>query len=105
MSTPTTSSSDVCITAPGCLGCGRQLPAGRSRRFCCPACRQAAYRRRAKPRPPKSSRYRLAGHGCKAPSTNAPNARPATSPSNGAPTAHSPAGALAQEETAPAAMR
>jgi len=48
---------------------------------------------------PKSSRYRLAAHGCKAPSTNAPNARPATSPSNGAPTAHDRVDALDQEET------
>jgi len=105
MGTPTTPSSDVCVTAPGCLGCGRQLPAGRSRRFCCPACRRAAYRRRHQPETQKSSRYRLAAHGCKGPSTNAPNARPATSPNNGAPTAHDRVGALDQEETAPAAMR
>jgi hypothetical protein len=41
--------SDVYVTAPGCPACGRQLPAGRSRRFCSPACRQAAYRRRHQP--------------------------------------------------------
>jgi len=52
MSTPTTSPSDVCVTAPGCLGCGRQLPTGRARRFCCPACRQA-YRRRHQPETPE----------------------------------------------------
>ena len=45
MSMPTPS-SDVCVTAPSCPACGQQLPAGRSRRFCTPACRQAAYRRR-----------------------------------------------------------
>ena len=46
MSTPAPS-SDVYVTAPGrCLACGQPLPAGRSRRFCSPACRQAAYRRR-----------------------------------------------------------
>ena len=38
--------SDVSVTAPGCPSCGRPLPTGRSRRFCSPACRQAAYRRR-----------------------------------------------------------
>jgi len=37
---------DVSVTAPGCDACGQPLPAGRSRRFCCAACRQAAYRRR-----------------------------------------------------------
>jgi hypothetical protein len=37
---------DVSVTAPGCPACGATLPAGRSRRFCSPACRQAAYRRR-----------------------------------------------------------
>jgi hypothetical protein len=45
MSTPTPS-GDVSVTAPGCPACGQQLPAGRYRRFCSPACRQAAYRRR-----------------------------------------------------------
>jgi len=61
MGTPTTPSSDVCVTAPGCLGCGRQLPAGRSRRFCCPACRQAAYRRRHQPetRSPRATAWPL----------------------------------------------
>jgi predicted RNA-binding Zn-ribbon protein involved in translation (DUF1610 family) len=37
---------DVSVTAPGCAACGQPLPAGRSRRFCSPACRQAAFRRR-----------------------------------------------------------
>lgn len=45
MSTPTPS-SDVSVTATSCPACGQQLPAGRSRRFCSAACRQAAYRRR-----------------------------------------------------------
>jgi len=45
MSTPTPS-GDVSVTAPGCPACGQPLPAGRPRRFCSPACRQAAYRRR-----------------------------------------------------------
>jgi len=48
MSTPPPS-SDVSVTAPGCPACGQQLPVGRSRRFCSPACRQAAYRRRHQP--------------------------------------------------------
>ena len=38
--------SDVCVTARRCPACGLNLPAGRSRRFCSHACRQAAYRRR-----------------------------------------------------------
>jgi hypothetical protein len=41
----------------------------------------------------------------KAPSTNARSARPATWPSNGAPTAHGPANASAPAESAPAATR
>jgi len=45
MSVPTPS-GDVSVTAPACPACGQQLPVGRSRRFCSPACRQAAYRRR-----------------------------------------------------------
>ena len=45
MNTPTPS-GDVSVTAPGCDACGAPLPAGRSRRFCSPACRQAAFRRR-----------------------------------------------------------
>ena len=45
MNTPTPS-GDVSVTAPGCDACGQPLPAGRSRRFCSPACRQAAFRRR-----------------------------------------------------------
>lgn len=51
MSTPTAPSSDVSVTAPSCLACGQQLPSGRSRRFCSPACRQAGYRRRHRPDP------------------------------------------------------
>jgi len=39
-------SSDVSVTAPGCAACGGPLSAGRSRRFCSSACRQAAFRRR-----------------------------------------------------------
>ena len=38
-----TPSGDVSVTAPGCDACGQPLPAGRSRRFCSPACRQAAF--------------------------------------------------------------
>lgn len=34
---------------PGCLACGQPLPPGRSRRYCGPACKQAAYRRRNQP--------------------------------------------------------
>jgi hypothetical protein len=45
MSTPTPP-GDVSVTAPTCPACGAPLPVGRSRRFCSPACRQAAYRRR-----------------------------------------------------------
>ena len=48
MSVPTPS-GDVSVTAPACPACGQQLPVGRSRRFCSPACRQAAYRRRHQP--------------------------------------------------------
>jgi hypothetical protein len=54
--------SDVSVTPPGCAACGSPLPAGRSRRFCSPACRQAAYRRRHQsvsaeaPLPPRRSR-------------------------------------------------
>lgn len=41
------------VTATGCQACGRPLRDGRSdRRYCSPACRQAAHRRRqAQPRP------------------------------------------------------
>ena len=76
MSTPTPP-GDVSVTAPGCPACGQPLPAGRSRRFCSAACR----------RPPTVDATkglhllpscRRAGHGCKAPSTNAQNAIPAT---------------------------
>src|SRR5450759_3154269 len=45
-----------------------------------------------------------AGHGCKAPSTNARTARPATWPSNGARTAHDPANAWALVVSAHAAV-
>ena len=41
---------------PACRHCGAALPAGRSRRYCSPPCRQAAYRRRAsaaRPGPPQ----------------------------------------------------
>ncbi|MBA3529374.1 MAG: hypothetical protein H0T91_08725 [Propionibacteriaceae bacterium] len=65
MNTPTTPPSDVSVTAAGCLTCGRQLPIGRSRRFCSPACRQAAYRRRHQPAaaevPPPPVQSRLHG--------------------------------------------
>jgi len=65
MNTPTTPSSDVSVTAAGCLVCGRPLPVGRVRRFCSPACRQAAYRRRHQPATPPvplpTQRSRLAG--------------------------------------------
>jgi predicted RNA-binding Zn-ribbon protein involved in translation (DUF1610 family) len=52
MNTPPPS-SDVSVTAPRCPACGQQLPTGRSRRFCSPACRQAAYRRRHQPDAPQ----------------------------------------------------
>jgi len=53
MGTPSAPSSDVCVTAASCVCCGRQVPAGRARRFCSPACRQAAYRRRHQPDTPE----------------------------------------------------
>ena len=57
--------SDVSVTAPGCAACGAPLPAGRSRRFCSPACRQAAFRRRhqsaAAQNPLQPRRSRLEG--------------------------------------------
>lgn len=60
-----TPSSDVCVTASTCLACGQPLTAGRSRHFCSPACRQAAYRRRHQPVaqqvPLPRSRSRLQG--------------------------------------------
>jgi predicted nucleic acid-binding Zn ribbon protein len=37
---------DVSVTPPACPACGAPLPAGKARRFCSPACRQGAYRRR-----------------------------------------------------------
>ena len=58
-------SSDVSVTAPGCAACGGPLPAGRSRRFCSSACRQAAFRRRhqsaAAQNPLQPRRSRLEG--------------------------------------------
>jgi len=65
MDTLKTPLSDVSVTA-SCLVCGGQLPAGRSRRFCSPACRQAAYRRRhqttgREATPPPGHRSRLQG--------------------------------------------
>jgi hypothetical protein len=39
-------SGDAYVTAPACPVCAGPMPAGRSRRFCSPACRQTAYRRR-----------------------------------------------------------
>lgn len=62
----TTPSSDDTVTPPRCPACGERLPAGRARRFCSPACRQAAYRRRHQPEPPHEvplprSRSRLDG--------------------------------------------
>jgi len=66
MNTPVAPLSDVSVTAPACAACGGQLPTGRSRRFCSPACRQAAYRRRHQPdvqtaAPPPRGRSRLQG--------------------------------------------
>jgi hypothetical protein len=43
-------SRNVCVTA-SCGACGRQLPAGRARRWCSDACRQAAFRRRHRSQP------------------------------------------------------
>ena len=64
MSMPTPP-GDVSVTALACPVCGQPLPAGRSRRFCSPACRQAAYRRRhqtaALVAPPPPRRSRLEG--------------------------------------------
>ncbi len=54
METPTPP-SDVSVTAPACPACGQQLRAGRSRRYCSPACRQAAHRRRHQPLAPTVS--------------------------------------------------
>ena len=53
MNTPTPP-GDVSVTAPGCPACGQPLPASRSRRFCSPACRQSAYRRRHQDAPPQT---------------------------------------------------
>jgi len=103
MSTPTPP-GDVSVTAPGCPACGQPLPAGRSRRFCSAACRQPAYRRRHQRVAPVAV-LPPAGHGCKAPSTNAQNATSATWPSNGALTAHGPAGASVPAVSVQAARR
>ena len=46
MPEPTAPSGDASVTAARCPICGQTLPAGRPRRWCSPACRQAAYRRR-----------------------------------------------------------
>ena len=70
-----TPSGDVSVTALGCAACGQPLPASRFRRFCSPACRQAAFRLRhqsAVTETPLQPRL----HGWKAPSTNARSARP-----------------------------
>ncbi len=63
--------SDGCVTARRCPACGLNLPAGRSRRFCSPACRQAAYRRRHQqptppqiPLPPRRSRLKGTVYEC-----------------------------------------
>jgi hypothetical protein len=99
-----TPSGDVSVTAPGCAACGAPLPAGRSRRFCSPACRQAASAGATKALRLKP-RCSAAAHGCKAPSINARIARPATWPSNGAMSAHDPANASALVVSAHAARR
>ena len=54
MPEPTAPSRDAPVTAASCPICRQDLPAGRPRRWCSPACRQAAYRRRttATPVPP-----------------------------------------------------
>ena len=98
MSTPTPP-GDVSVTAATCPACGAGLPAGRSRRFCSAACRQAAYRRRhqsvdEQEAPLPRRRSRLEG------TTNAPNARRATWASNGAMTVQCPANASAREVSA-----
>ncbi len=46
---------DACVTARRCPACGLNLPAGRSRRFCSPACRQAAGRCHQQSLPPEVS--------------------------------------------------
>lgn len=46
MPEPTAPSRDATVTAANCPICQQQLPPGRPRRWCSPACRQAAYRRR-----------------------------------------------------------
>jgi hypothetical protein len=49
---PAVPSRDVSVT-PTCAACGDPVPAGRARRWCSPACRQAGWRRRHKPQPPQ----------------------------------------------------
>lgn len=46
MHDPAEPSRDASVTPAHCLLCGRPTPAGRARRWCSAACRQAAYRRR-----------------------------------------------------------
>ena len=48
---PAVPSGDVNVTAR-CLACDGPVPAGRARRYCSPACRQDAYRRRHQPARP-----------------------------------------------------
>ena len=103
MSTPSPS-SDVSVTAAGCPACGQQLPAGRSRRFCSPACRQAAYRRRHQPDtrevPLARNRSRREGtvYQC-------PDCETRYFANSGALIAHGPADASAQAASAPAVRR
>ncbi len=46
MPEPTAASRDASVTAARCPICQQELHGGRARRWCSPACRQAAYRRR-----------------------------------------------------------
>ena len=43
---------DSSVTATGCLICAAPLPGRADRRYCSPACRQAAHRRRSNPPTP-----------------------------------------------------
>jgi hypothetical protein len=62
-------SRNVCVTT-SCAACGGPLPAGRARRWCSDACRQAAFRRRhqlaAEPSvlPPSRPRKQLTVYEC-----------------------------------------
>ena len=47
-------SGDVSVTAP-CAACDGPVPAGRTRQYCSPACRQDAYRRRHQPARPSAN--------------------------------------------------